>query len=101
MTGRTSASHARHDTRASSTTKRRRKGARTQQHHAAGAPKSLTKAESSAQAEYSARDRAETEPWNESDYDSTLDRTSNELGDIERPGESDQDREDSDIERTH
>lgn len=87
---RTSASHP------SSTAKRPRKPARTQ-HRAAGPRKSLTKA-SNAHAQDSARDLAETESRDESDFDSTLDRTSNDLGDIERPG-SDPEREDSDIER--
>jgi hypothetical protein len=59
----------------------------------------VAKVKSNAQAQDSARDLAETESWGESEYDSTLGRTSNELGDIERAVESDPDREDSDIER--
>lgn len=101
MAGRTSASHARHATRASSTAEHRRKRARAQQHRSARPSEGGAKVESSAQAEYSARDPAETGSWDESESDSTLDRASNDLGDIERAVEFDQDREDSDIERAH
>lgn len=101
MAGRTSASHTRHDARAGSTAKHLRKSARNQQHRAAEAPKSATKVRSNAQAQDSARDVAETEPWEGSESDSTLDSTSNDFGDIERAVESDASREHSDIERAH
>jgi hypothetical protein len=60
----------------------------------------LAKVESNAHAVYSARD-TETGSSGEPEFDSTLDRTSNDLGDIERAADADQDREDSDIERAH
>jgi hypothetical protein len=58
--------------------------------------------EPDAQEELTARD-AETEVWDvrTSEWDSMFDRTSNELGDIERADDSDHSREDSDIERAH
>ncbi len=101
MAGRTSASSARHDTRASSTAKSRRKLLR-QHRRPARASDSSPAVEPDAQEESIARD-AETEVWDvrTSERDSTFDRTSNELGDIERADESDHFREDSDIERAH
>jgi hypothetical protein len=103
MAERTSASRARHDTHASSAAKKRRKRVRTQQHRTARALESSPVVEPDAQEESSAGDSVEREVWDvrESERDSMFDRTSNELGDVERADESDHSRDDSDIERAH